>query len=106
MVVVWLTGGGEVVLLLGAGGGGGGGAQLPVGQSAGDVGLGKHLTQVPYRGMTVHEKLSFANQSLFKNSSRLRMKIFIFLNCIIFSQPLEFETVKSSKKEKKISLRL
>jgi hypothetical protein len=72
MVVVWLTGGGcEVVLLLG----GGGGAQLPVGQSAGDVGLGKHLTQVPYRGMTVHEKLSFANQSLFKNSSRLRMKI-------------------------------
>ncbi len=50
MVVVGLTGG-EVVLLLG----GGGGAQLPVGQSAGDVGLGKHLTQVPGQGVTVSQ---------------------------------------------------
>jgi hypothetical protein len=105
VVVVGLTGG-EVVLLLGGRGGGGGGAQLPVGQSAGDVGLGKHLTQVPGQGETVPHKIIYAKQLLFTNSSRLRMKIFIFLNCIIFSQPLEFETVKSSKKEKKISLRL
>ncbi len=44
-----------MVLLLGAGGGGGGGAQLPVGQSAGDVRLGKHLTQIPYQGVTVSQ---------------------------------------------------
>jgi hypothetical protein len=52
VVVVWLTGGGgEVVLLLG----GGGGAQLPVGQSARDIRLGQHLTQVPYQGVTVSQ---------------------------------------------------
>jgi hypothetical protein len=50
MVVVWLTGG-EVVLLLG----GGGRAQLPVGQSAGDVRLGQHLTQVPGQVVTVSQ---------------------------------------------------
>jgi hypothetical protein len=52
VVVVGLTcSSGEVVLLLG----GGGGAQLPVGQSAGDVGLGQHLTQIPYQGVTVSQ---------------------------------------------------
>ncbi len=61
VVVGWLTvGGGEVVLWLG----GGGRAQLTVGQGAGDVRLGQHLTQVPYQGVTVSQDY-FAKQFLF-----------------------------------------
>jgi hypothetical protein len=66
MVVVGLTGGGEVVLLLGAGGGGGGGAQLPVGQGAGDVGLGKHLTQVPGQYVTVSQDYLFKTVAVYQ----------------------------------------